>query len=734
MNSPFSTHLKKFFSLLTVFAVLSMLFLGLNNASSNAVKKNQEQVYKVGSKGYERSFSRSRLENLKTFLNYDLGVGFNDALECQNIFSDGFCLKMLDSALGREISKRYFSLIKDDFESLVVKHRGHRLYRHPSGKLSLLPEMKKYAKDLYVAYQCVQNADRPIDESLFHDYITLATEQRKFRPSDMKKLMQIFARDQHLGQDPILQRKNFALFQVKSNADMFGDAFMDLFAQTVMEGAAFARDHGYSTSFEEAAGIIGRLSSEALLKKYPNLESTEELIKIKNQFAVAMGLSFPDLVQAAIDTITFEKMLSDVDASIILDKMVVKKIYHDNVENLLVNIVQDHPNMRVSSLDDSLELDAYLEALGEKDGFLSVPSTLYDEETLLKKTPALCTKNYVIKIAKRTKKQVAGTISLKDVAAFQVSNSGWEILCKEFLFDKNLQVKKRFSFIRDLDQEQAKKVDQYSRLTMVKSNKKLIEADLNNQELVKEVFGYNQYIPSDLFGKDFDHLLLKDQLDNLSINQELSCYSQNEDEFYRVMLLGKPEKFEFATFDFAKKNNYLKTLVDTKLTALNKGSFNEEKRPLLLSKLVSKIAGREVLEAIQKAVEEKKFYSAHSHARLTAKKNGTLFFLQHPLLDQFKINEQKEVISRVGKTKEIALEKYFKMQPGEVSNVAFFDGGLAYYISLLAYKFDTEKVEKYHDSIKFEIVKEARNELLHELVNHFEENNMICIDRFKKRV
>ena len=730
-----SRHLRKIFSVLTVLAVLSMLFFGISNARIPEARAIEEKVYKIGSKGHERTLSKSRIENMKTFLMYDLGVGFNDSLECQNIFSDGFCLNILNSELGKQLSKRYFSLIKEDFEAVVKLHRGHRLYRHPSGKLTLLKEMKNYANNLYIAYEQVQNKERDIDLSLFHDYITLATEQRKCRPCDMKKLMSVFVRDKNLGQDPTLERKNFALFQAKSNADMFGDSFMELLAQVVIEGAAFAREHGYSTSYEEASGIIGRLSAETLLKKYPNIESESALENLQEQFRIALGLSKKDLVIAASDTITFDKMLADVDGSILIDKMVVKKLYNDSVENLHAKIIQDHPNMNVRSIESALELDCYLEALGDKDGFLSVPKAPYDQKTLLEKTPELSVKNYSIKVASRSKNQVADTISLKEISNYQVSNDGWEKISKNFSFDSNLAKENRFAFIKNLEKEQTDKVDQFSRLEIVAGDHDLIRKELEIQELLKGVYGYNKLVPSTLFGKNFNDKLLVNEIDNLSINEELSCYTQDGDQFFRVMLLEKPQELEFATFDFAKKNRYLTELVNAKLKALNNGSeVEEEKRVELLKTLLTNLAGKEVFEAIEKAISEKKFYAAHSEKRLNAQKEGSLNTQDHPLLNQFSITEKKDVISRVGNTKEFALESYFQMKAGDLSAVASFNNGLAYYIELLAYKFDDKKIEKYADNIKLEITKEAQNAVYKDLIAHFEKDNMIAIERFKQEI
>ena len=209
---------------------------------------------------------------------------------------------------------------------------------------------------------------------------------------------------------------------------------MELLAQAVIQGASYAKDHGYYTSYEEAKGIIMRRSMMTMVKKFPRVEDKEELRKIHNMYQQALAIPEKDLVNAARDIITFQKMCTDVDTSILLDKMTIKKMYNKDVENILVKMVHDHPNLLIKSVDDALELQCYLESVGKVEQFITPPQAVYEEKDIYAKAPVLCTKKYVLKVASRSKEQVAGSLLLKNVWDFQVSDKGWALLEKKFSF------------------------------------------------------------------------------------------------------------------------------------------------------------------------------------------------------------------------------------------------------------------------------------------------------------
>ena len=189
----------------------------------------KETIYEVGNKNYTKKVTKRQIEAMKVYLSYDFGYDWNDSLDRHNIFADGFFIDLLDSSFGRSLAEKYFSLVKEDFAERVGVHKRFRFYRHPSGNFDLETELKMYARDLYAQYAKVASKDKEVDVSLLHDYMGLANEHRRFRPRDIKRLTTLFIRDRKIGADPTVQRRNFAIFQARSNEEFFWNSFYGAF-------------------------------------------------------------------------------------------------------------------------------------------------------------------------------------------------------------------------------------------------------------------------------------------------------------------------------------------------------------------------------------------------------------------------------------------------------------------------------------------------------------------------
>lgn len=731
MNSFFSKYQRSIFAVVMSLVVVTMLFYGVGNKSVPVAKERPDVLYKVGSKGKERAFSKQKLESLKTYLTYDLGYDFNDALERQNIFADGFLLDLCDSSLGKGLIQEYFPLIKEDFAKKVAAHRKTRLYTHPSGKYSLEDELKTYAKDLYENYSLVQQKDREVDASLFQDYLALAGAQRYFRPRDSKLLTSIFLRDRKIGNDPTLDRRNFALFGTKSNGDMFGEAYIELVAQVVLAGEMFAKEHGYKTTYEEAKGVITRRALDNLGAKFKEIDSKEEMVGLKERFRSALGLAEEDLVGAARSIMTVQKMIKDVDATVVLDRVSAAKLYGDHVETLLVKLVQDSGRRLVKNPNDALELHAYLSAIGNTEKFLGVPKELYSKEEIYKNAEDLLVETYQLKLSRVSKDQVGASVSLKKVWDFQTGDAGWKAVSKEFTFDENLAGEERFAFLQKLPKEQASLIEKFSREKIVEASPKLIKEALLKQQFDKVDFVYNSNVVSGQLGEHFDEKRFVKLLSGMTEDEEVPCYTQDEETYYRVYLWKAGEKRQMPLFAEAKKNGYLAALIDKKLVALNNGkTFSQENRDKLLVRLLNKEAGAEVSELIVKAEEEGKVYTRHMEERIALYQDESFVKAEDPVLAQFNIYEENEVIARTGKNREIAKEEFFEMQEGETSSIYFLNNGTPYYIDLITSKVDEEKLSKITKAISTKLSKEARTTLYNELLSYIENNNMLVKTRF----
>lgn len=731
MLSFFYRNHRGILSVVVICLIFSMFFFAVaGRGDLPTPKRNNEIVYKVGKDIHQKKVSKRQIDAMKVYLSYDFGTDLNDSLEKQNIFSDGFFIDLLDSSFGRGLAEKYFDLVKDDFSQRVQVHKNFRFYRHPSGKLDLEKELKRYAKDLYSHYKKVAAKDKAIDVKLLHEYIALAREQKKFSPRNTQRLTSLFIRDRRIGNDPSVEKRNFALFYAKSNEDLFGGAFIELCAQAVIQGANIAKENGYYTSYEEAKGIIMRRSMNLILNKYVRAEDKEILSKIHKSYQNSLGIQERDLVNAARDIITFKKMCKDVDTSVLLDKLSIKKMYSKEVENILVNIIHDSSNLMVHNIDDALQLQCYLESIGNVKEFIIPSEVVYDEKDIIKIAPALFTKRYELKLATLSKSEAANALHLKNIWEFQVSDKGWSLLKEKFSFDE-VNASDRFSFLQSLKKEMKEEVEEYSRAKLVDVDNTFIRNCIDKLNLKKVSFSYNELIPSESFYKGFNERELASLLEGKKEGEELSFYTQDNEHFYRIYLLKKCKNIEFASFNLAKKKGYLTYLVNQKVKKISKGKvLTDETKKWYKEKLLYKEAKESVAKKIIQAEKKGVPYTEHMEKRLKAYKEKEPIY--PPLLKQFSIYRGKEVVSRKGEGKEMAQEEFFSMKKGDVSSIYYLENNQPYYICFLNKKINEVKLKKYEKLLKTEILKERKDRLFDQLVSHIETNELIEMSRFEK--
>ena len=718
-------HYKKI--LFMVFAscmMFSMLFYGVTNSDIGRKPVEKKVCYSLG-KDKKFIVSKRQIEAMKTFLSHDMGYGFNDALSKQNIFGDGFFVEILCSSFGRKLLQNNFDLVKDDFEKVTKKHQHDTMYRHRSGKFSLEDQLKIYAPTLYEKYQSVKDFKREKNFALLNDYIDLIYEHTLFRPKDMKMLTRIICRDRKLGYDSSIDKRNIALFHAKNYEDILGKSSIELLSQGILYLAHIAEENGYKTTLEEAQGVIYRRAYELIGEVYTKVQEREEKDKIFKSFASSLGIGKKDLVEAAKKIITIQKMYMDISGSLILDDVTLKSLFKDVVEKAEVVMVRDNVSLNVDGAEKALLLDSYLTAIGKSSEFLKVPEKAYEEKNIAKNFKDLFVEKKILKLSKVSVDELKHDIACKKVLDFQISDTGWETLSKECVFVKNLEKNKRYDFLQKLSVKGKKEVDDVARTSLVSLDKEAILKALDRKPLKKEEYIYSSLVPSKLFEKGFDEKAFLEKLSSESENRRLNLYTQNNKEFYRVILIKEFKNKEFLSFHQALNGGYLQALLDKKLISLNNGKKIEDKetRKKLVTKLLLK-KDRVQGEKILSLEKENKGYFGHQEKRLKDFRESKDFSSENPLLKQFAIYNGKEVVSRSNKNRDMANENLFAMDIDTISEIEFLRDGQPYYVQMKDKKIDSGKLKRVKAKVHQELSKEVRDDFEENILGkYFNEND-----------
>jgi hypothetical protein len=732
MFSVFFKNSRLLMSVIMVCVVITMLFFGTGGKNIPQGIEEKKVVYQLGSKDVVRSVTKKQIEAMKTYLNFDLGYGLNDVLERQNIFSDGFFIELISSDFGKKITSLHYDLLKDDFDQRMKVHKRQRLYKHWSGKLNLEDRLEMHATSFYDSIKKVQEKGRAVDISLLHDMIDLSNLQMEFTPDNMKSMMRVLIRDNKLGVDSMLKRRNFALFQAKSNEDFFGSSFIELFAQVILEGAAYARDHNFYVSYEEAEGVIMRHALDLIEHKFTAIEEPEERFQLLTRFEKGLGLSRRDLVKSAQAVMMFQKMLRNVDNSLFLDKMSLAKLFSFHVDTLLVKKVTSNKNLKIRNIQDALELNSYLASLGDLKHPLIPPLEVFEEGQILERAPHLFTEAYVLKLAACSKKRIAADLSLQKVWSFQTSDEGWKTISDKFSFGSMKSKDDRFDFLQQLEKEKKRAVDLYSRNEIVQYRIDLIKKNLSRQELKKDTFHFNDQVRSKIFPESFDENRFIADISALKEGDALDCYTQDNELYFRVVLIEKPNKKTLLSFEEAKSGGCLAKMVDDALAVFTKSdNLSGDFRDKMLIKLLTNRSSNELVKGVLKSEGEKKVFFAHQKQILDDHKKNQLKSSTNKHLKQFNLSIVPQKIARSGEERRYAVEEFFALREGEKSCYKF-DDSLMYYVQLKKRNLDERKLRLLSKKIHSEMSKEAKASLYHQLISHIEENDMLELSRFKE--
>lgn len=709
--------------------VISMFFYGTNSNRAPERPQNPDIFYKVGSKSVRRKLSKRQIESMKTFLSYDLGYGFNEVLNRQNIFADGFFLELVSSSLGKALAKKHFDLLKGDFSAKLEKNKRYKLYRHPSGKLNLEDKLEAFSPEIYEGYRKLIEKKSEVTPELLCVALDLANAQRAFTPKDMKTIVRVFMREPSVGHDQAVERKNFALFQAQNNEDLFGGAFMELFAQVMIEGGAFAKEQGFGVSYEEAEGIIMRRARDLIETKFSNIEAKDELVKLVDRYERELGLQRKDLVKAAQSVLSFQRLIKNVDNALLVDKMGLSKMFEDKVETLVVDVVKESSARDVSTVDDALELDLYLASVGDQETFLAVPEKAYCEQDLQEKAPMLFSENTVVKYAAVSKSELSKSVPIKKVWDFETSDAGWALVSEKFSLKSDQSSDARFKVLRALPEEKQKAIDSYAKEQLVSMDLSFVSKALEKKDLEKFTIHYNKEFPIRAFGKGIELAQLMSDLENVKEGEGLDFYTQDNEHYFKFVVVKKSEGKTRLSFKAAKESGFLAHMVEQKVKeAFGKEEISKKDK----EKFLSNRAGKDVLDTLLEREKKQQYYDDHQKERLSLIKEGKLALSDDSILSEFNWEVLPEKVARTSNRRRYAKEEFFKMKEGEQSDLHYANGRL-FYIVLKERKVNKANLKTFSKKVKEELVKEARKGLFDQLYAHIVGNELIELSRFEEK-
>lgn len=679
MLSWFRRHQRFFLTTVTTVVIITFCFFGSYEAFSKTQQKPDKKIAESlsGQKIYEQE-----LFQLMRFIDTD----YMDAMAYEsghaaNVLNDGIIRKdFIKSGLFPELyaalQKKYTSELMPSFQERVHRFKTYKLYEHPLKTFSVEKTWKQFAPQMLEDYRAFKEAKLEDTNRLVHSLANLYLGQSEFPPQMLQRIL--YWQQQHKDSqvDPRIYQTDFAVFSAKSFSDWFGRECTEYLAQIILQTADFAKSKGYSVSLQEAKANLYKTAYKnfSLLQKEQK-SSLEEIMQIIKYQMNQMGLTEEDTISLWQKILLMRHVFHDIEKGIWVDSSLYKD-FHDFIhKGVKLELFELPEHIKLESIQDLARLEAYLKAIYSSSNSRSLCQECQTIDEITKNTPELVKKNFYIQLATITLEDVLLDISFKEVWSWQLEDLNWEKLQDAFpkIAQSNASNKdERFRFLQGLDANVREKIDFFSKKAILADNKerlqrKLSEARSVEQSLSCTLEGSKEIFPGVTQHKNFVSLLDKaillgaqEQEGDVNSNQKLSCYTEDEQNFYRIRVLERSPQSTVLTYQEALEEEVLDTIIQKSVGE----ALDENMHLRFIQKIYPQMQINK--ESIPKLLKYR--FDQHMQHMLTKVQKKEALTDVDPLQQQW-MPQRKELVVTKSQKNSFSDEDFLQKQTGEFSAV-----------------------------------------------------------------
>lgn len=568
---------------ITAAIIVSFSFFGTYNGMGEAERPKDVEIL-VGISG--KSITQHELNSLCRMLSSSSYDAMRDTRgSMPNFLNDGVIEKeFLSTGLGVLMAQRYFEEIKPDLEARLKKVKSYRAYVHPyTPQISAEALWARFSPEFLQGYKLLKlRSDQPNIDT-FSTLSQVYLGQLMLPTETVKQVLGMQQNQMGVAPDPLLANADLSLFGFKSISDWFGDNFVKLCAQSLLNIAQLAEERGYDVSREE-------VRNELFQNIYYGYEQTVrngqmEAEQAHNYYQMAMhslGMDEPMLLNTWRKVMLSRRLLNDAGGIVLLDPVAFRQFDQFAKESVLVDYYEMPSEMRFSDFRGMLKFQAYLEAVAAAPERLrtdlDLPFQFASVETIEKRAPELIERHYTLEWTSANVDELAGAISLKETWEWESQESNWEILKKNFPEVAALSAKTAQERTRSLDALDKKlrgKIDHLARSKMIEADPKRIELALQMAPVTDREMGIRAKGGSFAFDgikerSEFISLLQKASLKGEAPNAEskkLQMYSTDGKKYYRVAVVKRDVGKSVLSYASALREGTLDQLLDSRLEA-----------------------------------------------------------------------------------------------------------------------------------------------------------------------
>ncbi len=707
----FRKYQRYFFVFITIVVIASFSFFGTFSTFGDGEKRDEKIVGRAIDGSPIFSY---QVHQLARFISTDREDPPQGRGMMPNLLNDGVIrADFLRGGLADLLVSAYFEPLKEGLQSRIEKAKRFRPYVHPDAPfLSAKAIWDRYVPLINSELAEIQSETEATPATFTH-LSRLYQQQGVLQPEILRRVL-MYQHQQYswLPIDQRLAQDDLSLFGFHTLGEWFGDEFVNLAAQFILNSAALAEQKGYRVSLEEAKGDL----IHNFEKSMENLAAAQ----IKPDFTYKQHLrmlGFDEMTAAESwqKVLLFRRYFQDVGQAAFIDRLPFQEFSVYASETAVLQKYEWPSPLHFKNFQDLLAFQVYLKAVSRagKDP-LALPVSFLSLEEVEKKNPELVQTDYKIRIAQLSKSQIGLRASLKEVWEWEAQEKNWELLKKEFSFlpkGAAASSQERFQSLEKLDPTQRNQIDAFARDQLVDQNPAWVEEALSNAPkterkaaLSRSVSGESLVRYLQVENRDrFADLIERASTGDGAALSALLCYSDGGNMFFRVESVEKTADKQILTFEQAR--SVLAEMTDQMLLDeyqkirspkfLNpdglKKAFNEVKDEVGLVVFADLFKAMDKLDKTTFQCNPKTIESAipfYVACRLAASSLSALEDLKknpvdprwvsdpagEPLHQQFKLERNECTIQRTSKEDSMK-EEAFVMMPDQWSPVRVADQG-----------------------------------------------------------
>lgn len=555
----FRRYQKFFFIFVTIIIVISFSVVGINTEIVATTPDKQ-----IGKTVNGRPIYSKELLVLCQLLNHS--VFDADRGYWPHLLNDGVIEKnFLETGLAAMLAEQYFSYLEPELAKKEQVISLFQPYVHPNDpQLSCKSVWKNYSPLLLERLEQIKKAKMNVDG--FSTLCQLYLDQIAFPKEAMQQVLHFQEQRAGISKDPRLAERELSLFGFKNVKDWFGDRFIHLASQFILNVSSLAEQKKYQITKQEVqTDLLQNIyKGYKQLAQNKTLEPQQAMQYFQRELQV-LGLNETDVINAWRHVMLFRRLVLDTSGSVFNDPLAQKQFHLFADQSVEVELYELPPSLRLNDFSSLLKLQVYLEAVSlEKPKNLDLPLEFAALDSIESRQPELVQKKVEARLSSLNLEELAAQISLKSTWEWEVTDQGWSFLQSRFPELKSSLEHRQV--LDQLDSSTLVLIDQAARLEMVRQNKELImqalqqrpmqtvELSVRKKQLSKGPYSFL------LANKEFTEFL-----ENAPLGSMQECYSIDANTFYRIELLKRSEEKELLSFEEACQDGTLDSLLDQQL-------------------------------------------------------------------------------------------------------------------------------------------------------------------------